>query len=72
MNFNMSDLLKKIIEHSSKKRDLILDPFCGSGSTCVACKKMERDFIGIELEEKWVEVCKGFAYKLSIQTFKIT
>ena len=50
----------------------ILDPFCGSGSTCVACKKMERDFIGIELEEKWVEVCKGFAYKLSIQTFKIT
>jgi len=53
------DLIKKIIEHSSKRGDLILDPFCGSGSTCVACKKTGRKWIGIELGEGWVKVANG-------------
>jgi len=53
------DLLTKIINHSSKKGDLILDPFCGSGSVCVACQETGRKFIGIDIEEKWIEVAKG-------------
>ncbi len=52
------DLLEKLIEHSSKKGDLILDPFCGSGSTCIACSKMGRNFIGIELDDKWVKLAE--------------
>jgi len=32
------DLLMKMIEHSSKEGDLVFDPFCGSGSTCVAAQ----------------------------------
>ena len=52
------DLLKKIIEHSSKKGDLVLDPFCGTGSCGIACQELNRDFIGVELDEKWVEVAK--------------
>jgi len=52
------DLIKKMVEHSSKGGDLILDPFCGSGSVCVACNETGRNFIGIEIEEKWCGVAR--------------
>ena len=52
------DLITKMIEHSSREGDLILDPFCGSGAICVACQEMNRNWIGIELEEKWTERAK--------------
>ena len=52
------DLIIKMILHSSKEGDLILDPFCGSGSVCVACQKTKRDFIGIELDKKWCRVAR--------------
>jgi len=48
------DLLKKMIEHSSAKGDVVLDPFAGSGSTCKACEELGRKWIGIELDDKWV------------------
>ncbi len=48
------DLLMKMIEHSSKVGDLVLDPFAGSGSTGKACEKLDRKWIGIELDEKWI------------------
>jgi len=48
------DLLSKIILHSSKEGDLILDPFAGSGSTCKACDKLNRKWIGIELDGRWL------------------
>jgi DNA modification methylase len=47
-----------MIEHSSKKGDLILDPFCGSGSVCLACQETGRNWIGIELDERWVGVAR--------------
>ncbi len=47
-----------MIKHSSKEGDLILDPFCGSGSVCLACQRINRKWIGIELDEKWVGVAK--------------
>ncbi len=53
------NLMKEMILHSSKKGDLILDPFCGSGSVCVACHEAGRDWLGIELEGKWYEVARG-------------
>ena len=52
------DILERLIRNSSKKNQVILDPFMGSGSTGVACKNLNRDFIGIELDEKYFEIAK--------------
>jgi len=40
-----------LIEAFTKPGDTILDPFCGSGSTLVAARDLERNFIGVELDE---------------------
>lgn len=43
-------LLAKLILASSRAGDFVFDPFLGSGSTCVAAKKLRRKFSGVELE----------------------
>jgi site-specific DNA-methyltransferase (adenine-specific) len=50
------DLAKLIIKLLSKKNDLILDLFLGSGTTAIACMQTNRNFIGIELEPKYVDI----------------
>lgn len=42
--------LEMLVESFSKPGDLVLDPFCGSGSSLVAAKRTGRDFLGIELD----------------------
>lgn len=49
-------LLKEIIKIVTEKNDLVVDPFCGSGTTCVAAKSMERNFIGIDASKDAVEL----------------
>jgi site-specific DNA-methyltransferase (adenine-specific) len=49
-------LMKKLIMIHTKPNDLILDPFCGSGTTCVAAKELGRRFIGCELSEKYCKI----------------
>ncbi|MDQ6961372.1 MAG: DNA methyltransferase [Mariprofundaceae bacterium] len=49
-------LLERIIELTTKKGDLVLDPFCGSGTTCVAAKLKDRHFIGIDTSEEAVKL----------------
>ncbi|MEK7724988.1 MAG: site-specific DNA-methyltransferase [Acidobacteriota bacterium] len=46
-------LLAKIILASTNENDLVLDPFLGSGTTSVVAKKLNRNYVGIELEEKF-------------------
>lgn len=50
------DLNKMLIDNSSNVGDVILDPFMGTGSCGVACKELGRNFIGIEIDEKYFKI----------------
>lgn len=52
-------LLERFIRVSSSENDLILDPFMGSGSTGVACKNLNRNFIGIEMDKTYFGIAKN-------------
>lgn len=52
------ELLEKIILIGSDKGDLVLDPFCGSGTTLVAAKLLGRDYIGIDINPEATNLSK--------------
>ncbi|TXL02606.1 restriction endonuclease, partial [Methylococcaceae bacterium CS1] len=47
---------ERIIKHFSNESELVLIPFSGSGSECVASKKLQRNFIGFELNEYYIKI----------------
>jgi site-specific DNA-methyltransferase (adenine-specific) len=51
-------LIGNVIKHSSNEGDLVLDMFGGSGTTAVACKRLNRNFILIEKEEKYCQIAR--------------
>lgn len=51
------DMIERIIRASSNKGDLVLDCFMGSGTTAIVSKKMDRDFIGTELNKDYYNFC---------------
>lgn len=52
-NQKPTDLLSRIIRQHTRERDLILDPFMGSFATAVAAYKLQRDFIGFEIDDDY-------------------
>ena len=62
------DILERLIYTHSKEGATVLDCFMGSGSTGVACLQTNRNFIGIELDEKYFKIaqmrCKDYQSKL--------
>ena len=51
-------LLERIVNASSNKGGVVLDPFCGCATTCVAAEKLERTWIGIDVSLKAYELVK--------------
>ena len=50
------ELAESIIRNFSKEKDIVLDPFAGSGTTGVACKNLNRNFILIEKEQEYCDI----------------
>ena len=48
------EILERIIRAYSNENDLVLDCFMGSGSTAIACKKTNRDYIGCEFDKEYI------------------
>jgi site-specific DNA-methyltransferase (adenine-specific) len=49
-------VLTPLIQSSSLPGDLVLDPFCGSGSTLLAARQQRCRFIGIELDPRYYAI----------------
>lgn len=52
-------LLERIVQLATNKDDTVLDPFCGSGTTCVAASRLGRNYIGIDKSPEAVQLSKN-------------
>lgn len=52
------EMIERIVKASSKKGDIVLDCFMGSGTTALAAKKLGRNFIGCDADKKYVELAR--------------
>lgn len=61
-------LLSRIIRASSNEGDLVLDPFCGCGTTVIVASKLNRRFVGIDVHPTAFEVIKNRGHELFAQS----
>ncbi len=59
-------LLERIIQTSSKEEDIVLDPFCGCATTCIASEKLNRQWIGIDWNKQSFYMIYYRAYLMDI------
>jgi DNA modification methylase len=53
------DLIEFLIRKSSDEGEIVLDPFCGSGTTAVCARKLNRNFVTFELEPDFITIANG-------------
>ena len=63
-------LFKDLVTKHSNENDVVLDPFMGSGTTCVACIETNRKYIGIERDEKYYQSAKKRIERLHENTLR--
>ena len=65
-------LLTRIITASSNEGDIVLDPFCGCATACVAAEEAKRRWVGIDISSKAAELVQlRMTADLSLYTFKV-
>jgi site-specific DNA-methyltransferase (adenine-specific) len=52
-------LMEYLVKLVSKEGHTVLDPFAGSGSTLIACKKLKRNYIGMELDPEYIKIAEA-------------
>jgi len=63
------ELVKTIIDNFSNEGDLVYDPFMGTGTTAVVAKKLNRNYLGSELTDKYFEIINQRLLVLSNELF---
>jgi len=56
-------LMENLVKIHSNQGDMVIDPFMGSGTTGLACKNLNRKFIGIEKDANYFEIAKSRIYE---------
>ena len=51
-------LMSYLVTLGSREEDLVLDPFVGSGTTCIAAKLLNRKYIGMEMNDEYVVIAQ--------------
>lgn len=51
-------VIKELVQLLSPEGSVVLDPFCGSGQTCIAAKDLNRSYIGIDLKEEYCNIAR--------------
>lgn len=52
------EMIERLVRNSSSENQTVLDPFMGSGTTGVACRNMNRNFIGVEIDKDYFDMAK--------------
>jgi len=64
-------LLRQLIEPTTLEGDVVLDPFCGSGTTLIASQQLCRKWIGVDLNPKYVDIAKKNVSKFTCYEMKL-
>src|SRR4030095_6763367 len=64
-------LFSYLITMGSREGDIVLDPFCGSGTTCIAAEQLHRKWIGVEINPDYIQIAKA-RMQLLLQQTKLT
>ncbi len=63
-------LMSYLITMGSRPGDVVLDPFCGSGTTCIAAYKLQRRSIGIEINPEYIRIAQARLRPLVLESFR--